>query len=104
MLKAEKKEYLKDFTQAIRDKELILVDYEGMSVKQMSEVRLELKKSGSAMTVIKNTLLQRSLKDRGVDLDDSNFKGMSALVTVGESFSDAGKVVLRLKKRRVVKN
>ena len=103
MLKVEKINYLKGFTEKIKDRDLILVNYEGMTVKDISEVRTKLRETGSAMAVIKNTLLKRSLENQNINLDDSYFKGMSALVTVGESFSDAGKAILEAEKAEKLK-
>lgn len=41
----------------------ILADYKGMKVKQMTELRNELRKADSEMTVVKNNLLNIALQD-----------------------------------------
>jgi len=41
----------------------ILADYKGMKVKQMTELRNELRKADSEMTVVKNNLLNIAMQD-----------------------------------------
>lgn len=103
MLKAEKVEYLKDFAKGIRGRDLVIVDYYGMAVKQMFSLRCDLMKKGSKMTVIKNTLLSRSLKEQGIEMDESCFKGMSAVVEVQDSFSEVSKIIFNAEKDELLK-
>ena len=51
-------------------KTLLLVDYRGMTVAEISGLRNELKKNGSDLKVYKNTLASLALKDKGIKLDD----------------------------------
>ena len=103
MLKIEKKEYLNKFTKSIKDKELILIDYEGITVKNISNVREKLRQSNSIMTVVKNSLIKLAFEKQGIEMDISLFKGMSALITVGDAFYEAGKVLLEAEKGELLK-
>lgn len=49
---------------------LLLVDYQGMTVKELSDLRQSLKSSGSDLKVYKNTLANLALKDKNIKLDD----------------------------------
>lgn len=51
-------------------KTLLLVDYQGMTVHEINELRQNLKDNGSDLKVYKNTLASLALKDKGVKLDD----------------------------------
>lgn len=51
-------------------KTLLLVDYRGMTVAELSGLRNELKKNGSDLKVYKNTLASLALKDKKIELDD----------------------------------
>ena len=51
-------------------KTIILVDYQGMSVSELSSLRKSLKDNGSDLKVYKNTLASRAFSDKGIKLDD----------------------------------
>ncbi len=51
-------------------KTLILVDYQGMTVSELSNLRQSLKESGSDLKVYKNTLAALALKEKGINLSD----------------------------------
>lgn len=53
-----------------KSKTLLLVDYRGMSVAELSSLRNDLKKAGSDLKVYKNTLAHLALKNKGIELDD----------------------------------
>lgn len=63
-----------DVVQEIKDKlsnskTMVIVDYKGSTVSNISELRRELRKSSSDIKVYKNTLVKRALNDLGYDLD-----------------------------------
>ncbi len=51
-------------------KTILLVDYQGMSVDELSSLRQSLKDSGSDLKVYKNTLASRAFEEKGIKLDD----------------------------------
>lgn len=61
-------------------KALVLIDYSGMKVGKMSELRRELKKAGAELKVFKRRLVDLALKKSGSSLDVSRLKGQVALV------------------------
>lgn len=61
-------------------KALVLIDYSGMKVGKMSELRRELKKAGAELKVFKRRLVDLALKKGGLSLDVSRLKGQVALV------------------------
>ena len=49
----------------------VLVNYEGITVSEDTELRNELRKAGVEYSVVKNTLVRRALDDAGLsELDD----------------------------------
>ena len=75
-----KNETVKKITEAIKNSEsVILVSYQGLTVSDLSALRIELRKSGSELRVFKNTLVKRALDDLKIDLDGF-LEGPNALV------------------------
>jgi large subunit ribosomal protein L10 len=60
-------------------KSLVLIDYSGMKVSKMTELRRELKKVGAELKVFKRRLVDLAFKDIGLDLDIGKIKGQLAL-------------------------
>ncbi len=71
---AELHEKLKDVKLAV------LANYSGMSVGKITALRNELRKSGTEMTVIKNTLLRIASKDTEFVALDEYLKGPLAII------------------------
>ena len=103
MFKNEKKELVKRVIASIEKKDLIFVDYQGLAVKDADGIRRELHERGGHFQVIKNTLLKRTAKMADIALDEGIYKGMSALITVGESFSETGRVIAGAEKTEKIK-
>ena len=63
-----KKETVKEISQKIKDSASVIVfTYQGMTVSDISELRNELKKSGSEVKIYKNTLAKRAFEDLKID-------------------------------------
>src|SRR5512142_189262 len=54
------------------------MDYRGLTVKQISELRRDMRKAGVELVVIKNTLFRMAAADTGVAVDDAVLHGPSA--------------------------
>ena len=57
-----------------------VVDYRGLTVKQIQQLRREIRAAGSSMKVYKNTLVRRALADEGLANLDEILEGPSAFV------------------------
>lgn len=63
-----KKDVVKEISQKIKDSESVIVfTYQGLTVADMSNLRNELKKSGSEVKIYKNTLAKRAFEDLKID-------------------------------------
>jgi large subunit ribosomal protein L10 len=59
----------------------ILVDYKGLDVQRITQLRYQLRQAGSQMEVVKNTLLNLASQNTDAALLKDFFKGPSAIVT-----------------------
>lgn len=60
-------------------KSVIITDYRGLSVAEITELRSRLRAQGVEYRVIKNTLLKIAAKDAGVEGVDEYFQGPTAV-------------------------
>ncbi|MCL2485517.1 MAG: 50S ribosomal protein L10 [Endomicrobia bacterium] len=78
-------------------KGLILTEYHGLSVEEISELRSKLRPLNCEYTVVKNTLSEIALKEMGVDTGN-NFTGPTALVIQNGDIVSPAKVVVEFAK------
>ena len=67
----------------------ILVDYKGMNVPQVTELRRQLRSAKASYTVVKNTLAKRALKGTPFEPLEKFFEGTTAV-----AYTDADAVAL----------
>lgn len=58
----------------------MLVDYLGLSVEQMTELRANLKQVNGGLMVAKNSIIKRAMSDLGWDVSGGAFEGPSSIV------------------------
>src|SRR5258707_13252579 len=57
----------------------ILVDYKGLNVPQVTELRRQLRSAKASYKVVKNTLAKRALKGTSFEVLDAHFEGTTAV-------------------------
>jgi large subunit ribosomal protein L10 len=62
----------------------ILIDYKGINVPQVTELRAQLRKARAGYKVVKNTLAKRALKGTAYEPFDPHFEGTTALAYTQE--------------------
>lgn len=72
---------------------VILTDYKGMTVAQLTDLRIRLRKCGAEYRVIKNTLAVRASEGTGVKKVDDHFTGTTGVVLGYEDLAGTAKVV-----------
>lgn len=78
--KQQKETLVQEVTQKIKDsKALVFADYKGVTVKDITAIRQELRKSGSSWQVLKKTLLNIALKNAGVEVNARELGGQVAV-------------------------
>ena len=71
----------------------IVVDYRGLKVGPITELRKRLNKAGAEMHVVKNSLFRLAVKEAGVADLGTSLSGQLAVVTGQRDVSSAAKVV-----------
>ena len=78
--KAEKAIELEQLEQAFKGSDsAILVDYKGLTVPQVTDLRRELRKAKSGYKVVKNTIAKRALKGTSFEVLEKHFEGTTAI-------------------------
>lgn len=78
---------------------LLLTEYRGLTVAEITELRASLREGGAQFAVIKNTLMRRALEETDAVGLGSLFEGPSAVAFVGEDPVAAAKSVTAAAKR-----
>jgi large subunit ribosomal protein L10 len=71
----------------------IVIDYRGLKVGPITELRKRLSKAGAEMHVVKNSLFRLAVKEAGVADLGSSLAGQLAVVTGQRDVSTAAKIV-----------
>lgn len=84
-VRPEKQALVKQLQEWVQEsKGMVFFSFEGLTSKDMQAMRAEMKKNGLVVKVVKNTLLELALKDIGLDVDESLFRGTTALLFSNE--------------------
>jgi large subunit ribosomal protein L10 len=78
--RADKEAELAQIEQALKGSDsAILVDYKGMNVPQVTELRRQLRSAKASYKVVKNTIAKRALKGTSFEVLDKFFEGTTAI-------------------------
>lgn len=75
--KIEAVEKLKD--RLSRAKSVVVADYRGMTVAEMTDLRSRLRKENVDFKIVKNRLAKIALRESGIDMMNEHLKGMKAI-------------------------
>jgi large subunit ribosomal protein L10 len=88
----EKKVIVSDIIDNIKNSEsVILFQYQGLTVAEMSELRNSLNEVNSSVKIYKNTLLKRALDELKIDMNE--FLGGPNAILFGESLLEPIKII-----------
>jgi len=74
--KNQKNEVVKDLTENLKkSKMVVLTDFKGLKVKDVTELRRELSNNKSACQVVKKTMMNLAFKEAGINYDASDLPG-----------------------------
>lgn len=89
-----KKQVVEDIKAKISgSKSVVLVNYNGLTVAEDTELRNEFRKANVEYKVLKNTLIRRAFNELGVDSYDGDLNGTTA-VAFGSDEVGASKIVI----------
>ena len=83
MLRTDKVEFVSTFAEKLKSAQsVVLADFKGISVAEMTDLRAQLRSQSIEMKVVKNRLLKRALNEAGCDALDEMLVGNTS-VTFG---------------------
>ena len=83
--RAEKEQELQDLQSAFKASDTaILVDYKGLNVPQVTELRRQLRGAKASYRVVKNTLARRASKGTKLASLEAQFEGTTAIAYTGD--------------------
>ena len=95
----QKKEEVANLAAKMKEAKIILLtDYRGINVADVTELRSELRKSDSEYKVIKNNIIRRALAENGIEGLDDLLEGPTAVVTSKEDYLEASKIIYKFSK------
>jgi large subunit ribosomal protein L10 len=78
--KVQKEELVEQYKKWVAESDgLILTHYHGLSVKDISDLRRDIRESGGEFHIIKNTLAKRAFEESGREWKEGVFNGPTAL-------------------------
>jgi large subunit ribosomal protein L10 len=93
-MRAEKQILTKEYIARLNGSPFfIVVNYKGLKVSHMTELRKRLQKAGAEIHIVKNSLFQIATKEAGVGELNGTLGGQLAVVTGQKDISSAAKVV-----------
>ena len=72
---------------------VVIVDYRGLTVEEVTNLRKQLRDAGVAMKVIKNSILSRAAKKVGLDGVDEVFTGPTAVAFSNDDVVAPAKII-----------
>lgn len=97
--RAEKVEAVAQLRSALEVGTVILADYQGLDVKEISDLRKRLREVGSGCTVVKNTLFRLAVADTAAAPLAEGLAGPTAVVFTDEDAVGAAKILQDFAKR-----
>src|SRR5688500_16678599 len=92
--RAEKEQELQDLTAAFASADTaILVDYRGLNVPQVTELRRQLRAAKAQYRVVKNTLAKRASQGTKLSALEAHFEGTTAIAYTGTDAVAMAKVL-----------
>ena len=95
----QKKEEVANLAVKMKEAKIILLtDYRGINVADVTELRSELRKSDSEYKVIKNNIIRRALAENGIEGLDDLLEGPTAVIMNNEDYLEAAKAIYNYSK------
>ena len=99
MRKEEKQEIVEEFIGIFDKPGVYLMDFKGLNVAEITELRSKLREASVSMRVVKNTLAKRALEKAGIDGFDGYFTGPTGVVWSHEDSIAPSRILLEYLKK-----
>ena len=95
----QKKKEVSELAEKMKEAKIILLtDYRGINVADVTGLRAELRKSNSEYKVIKNNITRRALAEAGIEGLDNLLEGPTAVIMNNEDYLEAAKAIYNYSK------
>ena len=95
----QKKEEVSNLAAKMKEAKIILLtDYRGINVADVTGLRAELRKSNSEYRVIKNNITRRAFVEAGIEGLDSLLEGPTAVIMNNEDYLETAKAIYNYSK------
>jgi len=95
----QKKELVKNLADKLKNaKAVVFSDFRGLSVKDMTALRNELRKKEVSLQVLKKTLLNLALQDAKIEVDAKKMEGQIAVALSKNDDVEAAKIIAKMSK------
>ena len=94
-----KKEQVSDLASKMKEAKLILLtDYRGINVDEVTSLRTDLRNAKAEYKVIKNNITRRALQEAGIEGLDSELEGPTAVIMTTEDYLEPTKAIYNFTK------
>lgn len=95
----QKKEEVTKLANKIKEAKLvILADYRGINVENVTALRADLRKTNTEYSVIKNNITRRALQEAGIEGLDEQLVGPTAVIMNNEDYLEPSKAIYEFTK------
>lgn len=90
----QKKELVKNLTEKVKkSKSVVFTDFKGVKVKDLTELKKELRKEGVDFKVLKKTLINIAFKEAGMEINTKEMEGQVAVSTSSKDEVAPAKII-----------
>ena len=95
----QKKKEVSELAEKMKEAKIILLtDYRGINVSDVTKLRAELRNSKSEYRVIKNNITRRALAEAGIEGLDNLLEGPTAVIMNNEDYLETAKAIYNYSK------
>ena len=95
----QKKKEVEELAEKFKKAKLVLLtDYKGINVEDVTNLRAELRKANSEYTVIKNNITKRALAEAGIEGLEDKLVGPTAVIMSNEDYLEPLKAIYNYSK------
>ena len=95
----QKKEEVTKLANKIKEAKIVLLtDYRGINVEDVTSLRADLRKSNTEYTVIKNNITKRALLEAGIEGLEDKLVGPTAVIMSSEDYLEPSKTIYEFTK------
>ena len=95
----QKKEEVTKLANKIKEAKLVLLtDYRGINVEDVTNLRADLRKTNAEYTVIKNNITKRALAEAGIEGLEDKLVGTTAVIMSNEDYLEPSKTIYEFTK------